>query len=124
MAETHLNPVVTTGIQFGHGSTPIPWQGDVDALKQEIDDLRTMVGSLVKEVEELKKVKVEAVSDVFFSCRHTLAAPVLDFASARQERCRSSSRRPLFLDHRLYLLSCDGAGSDKLCPTPNVSMEL
>jgi len=72
MAHAHPTPVVTTGIRFGHGSTPDPWRGDVDALKREIDDLRATVGSLVKEIEELKKVKTEAVSGVLPSYRqHT-----------------------------------------------------
>jgi len=45
-------------------------QGDIDALKQEINDLRATVGSLAMEIEELKKVKVEAVSGVFFLSAH------------------------------------------------------
>lgn len=64
MAEAHPMVAVPTEAQPGHGSTPNPWQGDLDALKQEIKDLRTMLGSLVKEIKELKKVKVEAVSGI------------------------------------------------------------
>ena len=106
MAGVYPTPVVTTGIQAGRGSIPDMLQDDVDALKQEINDLRATVGSLAMEIEELKKVKVEAVSG-FFSYRHTLAVPVLDFASVLQERCRSSLRRLSFPDHQLYLPSCD-----------------
>lgn len=72
MAHAHPTPVVTTGIRFDHGSGMDLWRSDVDALKREIDDLRATVGLLVKEIEELKRVKVEAVSGVFLPHRqHT-----------------------------------------------------
>ena len=64
MAEAQPTSGVATGVQPGHGSVPNPWQGDIDALKQEVNDLRTTVLSLTKEIEELKRVKVQTVCGV------------------------------------------------------------
>lgn len=66
---------MATGTQPGHGSAPNPWQGEIDTLKLEITDLRATLGSLVGKIEELERVKTEAVSGVFFH-----------FDSARQWR--------------------------------------
>jgi hypothetical protein len=66
MAGAHLASATIIGTLPVHGSTLTQLQGDVDALRQENKDLRTMLESLMKEFKDLKKVKVEAVSDVFF----------------------------------------------------------
>ena len=66
MAEVHLTSASTTGVLPTHGPTLISLQNDLDALKREIDGLNTTVGSLVKEIEDLRRLKVETVGDVFF----------------------------------------------------------
>ena len=64
MSEAHLTPGISAGIQFGHSTASNPWQSDINALKREIADLRTTVQSLSNKIEELERVKAEAVSDV------------------------------------------------------------
>jgi predicted nucleic acid-binding Zn-ribbon protein len=64
MAEVHPTSATITVTLPPQGSTLTQLQNDVDALKQENKDLRTMLESLMKEFKDLKKVKVEAVSRV------------------------------------------------------------
>ena len=54
MADAHPTSGITTGV--------LPIQDKVDALQKEVNDLRAIVESLIKEIEELKKVKIETVS--------------------------------------------------------------
>ena len=68
MAEVHLTSASTTGVPpaDADGSALISLQNDIDSLKREIDGLKTTVGSLVKEVKDLRQLKVETVGDIFF----------------------------------------------------------
>ena len=66
MAEVDLTSVATTGALSAHASILAPLQHDVDVLKREINDLSTVVGSLIKEIKDLKQAKVETVGGVFF----------------------------------------------------------
>lgn len=66
MAEVDLTSVATTGALSAHASILAPLQHDVDVLKREINDLSTVVGSLIKEIKDLKQAKVETVCGVFF----------------------------------------------------------
>ena len=103
MAEAHPTIAVATEAQLGRGSIPNPWQGDLDALKEEIRDLKTMLGSVVKEIKELKQVKVESVSRILFYPFSYLRASCHSrprFGSVRREHRRSSSRRLFFPDRR------------------------
>jgi len=68
MAEVHPAPAATTEISPAHGSILITLQHDVGSIKREIKDLRTMVESLIKEVKDLKRVKVETAVGNPFSC--------------------------------------------------------
>lgn len=108
MAEAHPTSVIATEVQFGHGSRRDPCQCDIDVLRQEINDLRTTLEVVVKDIEGLKRVKIEAVSAALLSCaRNSRLRLLLPFDSPGVHR-RSSVRRLFFLDHRLHLLSYDG----------------
>ena len=65
MAEMHPASAANAGISPAHGSILITLQHDVGTIKQEIKDLRTMVESLIKEIKDVKRVKVETVGDPF-----------------------------------------------------------
>lgn len=52
-----------------------PLRRDVDALKHDINDLRTAVGLLIEEIKDLKQVKVEAVSSVSISLIEVCSLP-------------------------------------------------
>jgi len=102
MAEAHPASEAATVVQPGDGSVlPSPWQGDIDALKQEMGDLRT---ALMKEIEELKKVKMEAVSGGFIPYSPPHSSPIfLPFVENTVDPPR------IIPDHRLHLLQHDGA---------------
>ena len=108
MAEVHPTPVATTRVLPVHETTLTQLQRAVDALKQEVKDLRTMVGSVVKEIKDMKQVKAEAVSGIFFQlpplstcARHSR----LRSASVRQEHYRSFLCRLFFLGYLSHLPS-------------------
>lgn len=65
MAEMHPASAANAEISPAHGSILITLQHDVGTIKQEIKDLRTMVESLIKEIKDVKRVKVETVGDPF-----------------------------------------------------------
>ena len=67
MAEVHPAPAAPAGIVPTDGSTLITLQQDVGSIKQEMKDLRKMVESLVKEIENMKRVKVETVGNRLLS---------------------------------------------------------
>ena len=95
MAEAQLISASTTEVPptHGSGSTLISLQNDVDALKREIDGLKTTVGSLVEEIKDLKRVKVELVGGVFFP-----SPPLSTRGTCRSCLClRSSLKSPPIL---------------------------
>lgn len=70
-----------------HGSPSDLVQNEVDALRQELTDVKTALKSLMKTVEDLSRVKVEAVSCVSSFCpiaaaRFRSAFPLVDLAEA------------------------------------------
>ena len=67
MAEAHSAPTAATGVPPVNGWTMTPvLQRDLDGLKEEIKDLKTMVGSLIKEIRGSKQIKAEAVGEISF----------------------------------------------------------
>ena len=96
MAEVDLTSVATTGTLSAHASILAPLQHDVDVLKREINDLSTVVGSLIKEIKDLKQAKVETVCGVFsFLIGSHLATSV----SVHDDQFTL-----FFPDHRFHLL--------------------
>ena len=97
MAEPQLTSASTTGVLPTHGSTLISLQNDVDTLKREIDALKTTVGSLVEEIKDFKRVKVEMVGDVFFP-----SPPLSTRGTCRSCLClRSPGSPPILLTSSL-----------------------
>lgn len=106
MAEAHPTSAATAEAQPIHGH---PWQKDVDEIKQEIRDLRTMFGSLVEKVEVLGKVKMERVSGVRFQLSPLSSR--IAFATPDQPSFRSSARQGHPVDPLCDVSSCSIIGS-------------
>jgi len=65
MAEVHPAPAATDETSPAHGSILLTLQHDVSSIKRDLKDLRTIVESLVKEIKEMKRAKVETVGNCF-----------------------------------------------------------
>ena len=119
MAEVDQTSAATTGDQPILASILTPLQHNLDALQHQINDLRAVVASLIKDIKDikaLKQVKAETVSGVSFHfpplsvwIRHSR----FRFASVH---IGTPSILLFSLDHRFHLPLCDGIQSDTFHP--------